>query len=137
MSEPPAGRGGGARDPERALLFALRCALIPTLCVPLASASAAASATGEGLPFAWAGPLVTLALIVSVACWLKVITLRRALRRPGDDDQEWWRWQSSGAPLDPGGGSGGISFDWATFEREFWSHVKGKELQRETAMIHA
>ncbi len=92
-----------------------------------------------GLPFVCAGPLAGLALSVSGACWLKVIAPWRALPRRGrgDDGHGWWRWGSDEAPLNPGGGGGGITVDWAAFEREFWSHVAEIEHRREGELVHA
>jgi len=124
-------------DPERALLVALRSAMLPTICLPLAFASLAASATGQGFGLGLAWRLAALALIVNAVCWQKVIVRWRALPRRDDDDQGWRRWWDSEPPLIPGGGPGGIKFDWKRFERDFWSHVREKERQRERELIHA
>jgi hypothetical protein len=131
------GRGRENRDPERALVQAVRWAALPTLGAPLACAAAVSSAGGQGLPLALAAPLAALALIVSGACWVKVIALWRALPRGGDDDQGWWRRRRGEGPLDPGGSGGGISFDWASFERQFWSHVAHIERERARELVHA
>jgi hypothetical protein len=133
----PFGKWGGFGDrPERTLLIALRLAMLPTLAVPIAAASFCASAGGNGVPFALAWPLAALAVILSAACWLRVIALWRRLQRPDDDDQGWWR-RWSAAPLDPDGGSGGSPFDWKKFEQDFWSHVKEKEREREPVRVGA
>jgi hypothetical protein len=108
--------------------------MLPTLAVPIAAASLCASAAGNGVPFALAWPLAALAATLSAACWLRVIVLWGKLHRPDDDDQGWWR-RWSATPLDPGGGPGGIPFDWKKFEQDFWSHVKEKERHRERELI--
>jgi hypothetical protein len=137
MNEQPKDRGRRNDDPERAFVGALRLAVFPTMCVPIASASLGASATGEGLPFSLASPLAAVALMVSAACWLNVIALWRAPPRPGDDDEGWRRWWGGATPPYPGGGTGGINFDWTKFERDFWSHVREQERQREPEFAHA
>jgi hypothetical protein len=139
MREQPNRRRGPRRadDPERALVVALRWAVIPTICLPLAIASVGASVTGGGLSAALALQLAALALIANAGCWVKVIGLWRALPRPDDDDQDWRRRWDSDSPLDPGCGPGGITVDWARFERDFWSHVEQQQRQRENELIHA
>lgn len=100
-------------------------------------ASLAASATGEGPPLELLWPLAALALVASVLCWRKVIVLWRALPRPDDDDQGWRRWWDIESPLGPDGGPGVIKFDWTSFERDFWAHVKETELQRGRELVSA
>ena len=139
MRDQPNQRPGPSRadDPEHALVVALRWAVVPTLCLPLAVASLGASATGGGLSSALAWQLAGLALIANVGCWAEVIVRWRALPRPDDDEQDWRRWWDKDSPLDPGGGPGGIAVDWEQFERDFWSHVKQKQHQRDHELIHA
>jgi hypothetical protein len=130
--ERPRGSGRHRGDPERSLISAVRCALLPAICMPAALASLCAGVGGGGLPLALAGPLAALALIVNVACWRRVIMRWRALPRPEDDDDGWRRWSLDGdPPLEPSGGPGGIRFDWAVFERDFWAHVTQQERLRE------
>jgi len=133
-------RRGGVDDPERALLAAVRWAVLPTISLPVALASLGAGATGEGLPFAPSSLLAFLALITSVACWLKVVARWQALPRRGDDDHGRPRWWDSDDPLGPNdgsGGPGGITFDWTRFERDFWQHVNELERRRERHLVHA
>jgi hypothetical protein len=141
MSEQPNRRQRPRRnadDPERALVVALRWAVVPTICLPLAVAAVGASATGGGISPTLARQLAGLALIANVGCWVKVTVLWRALPRPDDDDQGWRRWWwDTDSPLDPSIGPGGITVDWARFERDFWSHVKQRERQRGHELIHA
>lgn len=87
----------------------------------------AASTTSNSPPFSFAGPLTALALIVSVGCWLTVISRWRALPKHGDDDQGWWRRGGEDAPTGPGGGGGGLRVDWPAFERQFWAYVAERE----------
>jgi hypothetical protein len=128
------------RDPERALLGAVRLAVLPTLGLPVALASLGAGVTGQGLPVVLASPLAFIALIANVACWLNVIARWQALPPRGDDDDGWPRWWDNDGPLDPSdgpGGPGGIRFDWVTFERDFWEHVRAHEQRRERQLVHA
>jgi len=67
-----------AKDPERALIAAVRLAALPTLCLPIALASLGAGATGQGLPVVLASPLAFLAVITNVWCWLKILARGRA-----------------------------------------------------------
>jgi hypothetical protein len=125
----PRDRGRDRRDPEHALVLAVRWAALPTLGAPFGCAALASSAAGQGLPLALAAPLAALALVVSATCWVKVIALWRALPQGDDDDQDWWDRRRGDTPLDPTGG-GGINFDWAAFERQFWSYVDRFEHER-------
>ena len=131
-------RGHGGGDPERSLLFAVRCALIPTLALPVALASVAASSSGSGVSPAMAIPLAFIAVIVNVVCWRRVIVRWRALPDRRDDNDGWPRrgWDGDD-PLDPNGGPGGITFDWPEFERAFRIHVEELERQREPAVVGA
>jgi len=139
MNDRPHHRRGPRRadDPERALVAALRWAVVPTICLPLSIASVGASATGGGLSAALAWQLAALTLVANAGCWVKVIALWRALPRPDDDDQDWRRWWGSDCPLDPDSGPGGITIDWKQFERDFWSYVKQTEPQPEQELIYA
>ena len=139
MNDRPHRRRGPRRadDPERALVAALRWAVVPTICLPLSIASVGASATGGGLSVALAWQLAALTLVANAGCWVNVIALWRALPRPDDDDQDWRRWWDSDCPLDPGSGPGGITIDWKQFERDFWSYVKQTEPQPEQELIYA
>jgi hypothetical protein len=128
------GRGGD--DPERAFLTTVRLALVPTVSLPLTLAFLLASLTGQGPPVAVLWPLAALVLTLNVACWLKVIELWPTLPGPDDDDQDWRRGWGRDSPRAPDGGPGGIGFDWARFERDFWAHVKSAERQRERELIH-
>jgi hypothetical protein len=118
-------------DPERALVAAVRVALLPALGLPLALAALAASVTGAGLGLPLMCPLTALTLLLNVACWLKVVKRWRRLPRPGDDDQGWRRWRGGDSPLQPSDGPGGIEFDWRSFELQFWAHVRALERHRE------
>jgi hypothetical protein len=132
-------RGHGGGDPERSLLFAVRCALLPTLCLPVGLASVAASSSGTGVAPAMAIPLAALAVIVNVVCWRRVIVRWRALPDRRDDDDHGWprRGWDADDPLAPSGGPGGITFDWPEFERAFWIHVGELERQRELDVVGA
>lgn len=129
-------RGHGGGDPERSLLFAVRCALLPTLALPVALASVAASSSGTGVAPTLAIPLAVIAVILNMVCWRRVIVRWRALPDRRDDDDGWPRrgWDTDD-PLDPSGGPGGITFDWPKFERSFWAYVK--ERQRELDLVGA
>ena len=109
-------RGLGGGDPERSLLFAVRCALLPTF----------------GLPAALAAALAGLAVVLNVVCWRAVIVRWRALPRrdddgPGGPPRGW----DGDDPKDPGGGPGGIAFDWVTFERDFRAYAAARERRAE------
>jgi hypothetical protein len=130
-------RGSHSDNPERALRSAVRRAVPPTLCLPVVFASVGASATGQGIPLALAWPLAALTVIANVACWLNVVMLWRALPGPEDDDPDWRRPPGSDSPLDPSGGPGGIEFDWAGFERDFWSYVSEHEDSRKREVTYA
>jgi hypothetical protein len=120
------------REAERALIAAVRVALLPALGLPLAIALLAASVTGAGLGLPLACPLTAVALVVNVVCWLTVVRRwRRLPAKPGDDEQGWRRWWGEDSPLQPSGGPSGISFDWPKFEQQFWAHVQALERQRE------
>jgi hypothetical protein len=127
----------GGDDPERAFLATVRLALVPTVSLPLTLAFLLASLCGQGPPVGLLWPLAALVLTLNVACWLKVIELWRTLPGPDDDDQDWRRGWDRDSPRDPERGPGGIRFDWAGFERDFWAHVKSAERQRERELIHA
>jgi hypothetical protein len=127
----PQRRRGRVHEAERALISAVRVALLPAFGLPLAVASVAASIAGGGLQLWFACPLAALALGANIACWLKVIKRWRKLPRPGDDDEGWRRWPGGDSPLEPTGGPGGIEFDWPGFELQFWAHVRALERQRE------
>lgn len=116
-------------EAERALTAAVRVALVPALGLPITIASAAASIAGTGLQLAIAVPLAVVAVAANLACWLKVVKRWRRLPRPGDDDQGWRRWwgDTPPSPLDPGGGPGGIEFNWTAFELQFWAYVGARE----------
>jgi hypothetical protein len=125
-------------DPERSLNGAVRCAVLPAVCMPFALASLGASAAGDGLALALAAPLAAVALIANVVCWVKVVVRWRALPRPGDDDHGWPRWWWDGdPPLHPSGGPGGVRFDWTRFERDFWAHVTQQERLHELELVRA
>jgi hypothetical protein len=137
MAYQPGSSDRGGDDPERALLATVRLALVPTVSLPLMLGFLLASLTGQGPPVALLWPLAALALTLNVACWSKVIMLLRTLPGPDDDDQDWRRGWDRDSPHGPDGGPGGIRFDWAGFERDFWAHVKSAERQRECELIHA
>ena len=118
-------------EAERALIAAVRLALLPALGLPVAVATVAASIAGAGLQLVFAAPLAALAVGLNLACWRKVIRRWRRLPRPGDDDQGWRRWSGDEPPLGPLGGPGGIEFDWARFEAQFWAHVRALDRERE------
>ncbi len=77
-----------------------------------------------------AAPLAVLVLIACLGCARKLLVLWRALPRDDDGDHggppRWWGGED---PQDPTGGPGGISFDWTTFEREFWAYLSAREAQ--------
>ena len=134
MDEPsdlPPRRHRRIHEAERALIAAVRVALLPALVLPITVASVAASIAGTGLQVWLACPLAALALGANVACWLKVIRRWKRLPRPGDDDEGWRRGWGEDSPHDPSGGPGGIQFDWPSFELQFWAHVTALERQRE------
>lgn len=119
---------------ERALVAAVRVALLPALGLPVSVAVAAASVTGTGLRLWLAWPLATLAAAANFACWREVIRRWRRLPRHDDDDEEWHRWHDgSRPPPGPAGGPDGVEFDWPSFELQFWAHVRA--LDRELAAV--
>ncbi len=133
---PHRGRGGG--DPERSLVFAVRCALLPTLSLPAALAALAASSSHTGPALALALPLAAAAILINLVCWRRVIVRWRALPRRDDDDNDWWRrWWDAEGPLDPTGDPGGIKFDWESFERDFRAHVNELERLRGRELLTA
>jgi hypothetical protein len=134
-SEPSPRRPQGGDDAERALIAAVRVALLPALALPAAVAFVGASIAGTGLQLWFACPLAVLAIAANVACWLRVIKRWRKPPRRGDDDQGWRRWSGDDSPLRPSGGLGGVTFDWQSFELQFWAHVRALEGQRELVPV--
>jgi hypothetical protein len=127
----------GHRDnePDRVLTASLRWAVLPTLSVPASLAALGASATGPGIPVTLAWPVAALALIASAVCWWRVVCLWRALPRRDDDEQDWRRWSDGDPRVGPHGGPGGITFDWTSFEQQFWSHVLETQHRRELEKV--
>jgi hypothetical protein len=112
----------------------MRWTMLASVGLPAALASVGASATGEGIPLGLAWPLAALAAVATAVCLWKVIVLWHTRPRRDDDDHGgWWR-RHGDRPLLPGGGPGGLEFDWRSFERQFWAHVharaKAKDEQR-------
>ncbi|HLJ03227.1 MAG TPA: hypothetical protein VKT31_07290 [Solirubrobacteraceae bacterium] len=122
---------------ERALLAAMRWTMLASVCLPAALASVGASATGEGvLPVGLAWPLAALAALATSVCLWKVIVLWRTRPRRDDDEHGggWWRRHGEGPRL-PGGGPGGIEFDWRSFERQFWNYVHARAAARQEQRV--
>src|SRR5579859_1803400 len=121
---------------ERALLAAMRWTMLASVCMPAALASVGASATGEGvvrLGLAW--PLAALASLATAVCLWKVSVLWRTRpRRDDDHGGGWWRRHGDGPRL-PGGGPGGIEFDWRSLERQFWNYVHARAKAREEQRV--
>lgn len=111
--------------------------MLASVCLPAALASVGASATGEGvlrLGLAW--PLAALAALATVVCLWKVMVLWRTRPRRDDDGHGggWWRRRDDGPRL-PGGGPGGIEFDWRSFERQFWNYVHARARPRDEQRV--
>jgi hypothetical protein len=121
---------------ERALLAAMRWTMLASVCLPAALAGVGASATGQGIAFGLAWPLAALAAIATAVCLWQVIVLWRTRPRRDDEDDHggWWR-RHGDNPLLPGGGPGGLEFDWRSFERQFWSHVHAGSRSREEERV--
>lgn len=135
MSNESHGQGRPPADAERRYVSAVRRALVPSLSLPIALASIAASATGAGLPFSFVGPAAALALAASIATWLRVVVLWRRLPDPEDDEDGWRRWRGAPGPRDLGPGGGGLEIDWTSFERDFWAHVAQSEQARVGGLV--
>jgi hypothetical protein len=108
---------------QKALVRALRVAVLPTLALPFALGAFGAAMTGAG-----PSPKVITLILVSVtaamaACWARVLVRWRDQRRADDDDGQWRHDRDDDDPCAPDGDSAGPAIDWIAFDRDFAAYA--------------
>ncbi|HEX3977982.1 MAG TPA: hypothetical protein VHW96_17060 [Solirubrobacteraceae bacterium] len=119
---------------EKSLVTTLRVGIVSGLALPFCLAGLAAAATSREPPMDVIAPIVALAVLVSLACWSRVIARWRDPDGPDDDDP----WRHGGGPDDstpPDGSSGGPAIDWTAFERDFAAYVEACERLRQGVLV--
>lgn len=119
---------------DKSLVTTLRVGIVSALALPFGLAGLAAAITSHEPPVGAVSPIVALAVLVSIACWSRVLVHWRDPEGPDDDDP----WRRDGGPRDgnpPDGGADGPSIDWTVFEREFAAYVAACEKLREGVLV--
>ena len=119
---------------EKSLVTTLRVGIVSALSLPFGLAGFAAAVTSHEPPLKVVVPVVALALLVSIACWSRVLVHWRDPDGP-DDDDPWRRGSGSDDRNPPDGGADGPSIDWTVFEREFAAYVAACERVREGVLV--
>ncbi|HEY1567223.1 MAG TPA: hypothetical protein VGF68_09405 [Solirubrobacteraceae bacterium] len=119
---------------DKSLVTTLRVGIVSALALPFGLAGLGAAITSHEPPVEAVSPIVALAVLVSIACWSRVLVHWRDPEGPDDDDP----WRRDGGPRDgnpPDGGADGPSIDWTVFEREFAAYVAACEKLREGVLV--
>lgn len=119
---------------DKSLVTTLRVGIVSALALPFGLAGLGAAITSHEPPVGAVSPIVALAVLVSIACWSRVLVHWRNPEGPDDDDP----WRRDGGPRDgnpPDGGADGPSIDWTVFEREFAAYVAACEKLREGVLV--